>query len=36
MVLLKVANDLAYDLVALIVRCKRSLANQQRSGFEVL
>lgn len=36
MILLNIASDLAYDLLALIARCKRSLAEQKSSGYEVL
>jgi hypothetical protein len=36
MILLKIANDLAYDLLALIARCKQSLAEQRNSDCEML
>jgi hypothetical protein len=29
--LLKIANDLAYDLLALVVRCRRSLTEQKNN-----
>lgn len=36
MTLLKIANDLAYDLLALIARCKRSMAEQKSNSCELL
>ncbi|WP_298741278.1 hypothetical protein [uncultured Chitinophaga sp.] len=36
MTLLQVANDLAYDLLALIARCKRSLSEQKNNYYEHL
>lgn len=36
MILLKIANDLAYDLLALVARCKQSLAAQKSSSCDML
>lgn len=33
MILLKIANDLAYDLLAMIARCKRVLQDQTKSDL---
>jgi hypothetical protein len=34
-VMLKIAGDLAYDLLALIVRCKQTLSEQKSSSHEI-
>lgn len=36
MILLKIARDLAFDLLALTMRCKLSLAEQENNSCEML